>query len=71
MNGHEFVKKLKRIARKRNIEVRIDNKRGKGSHGTLYFGDRATIVKDLKKEIKKGLLKKMLSDLGLAENDLK
>ena len=28
--------------------------RGSGSHGTLYVGDRYTIVKDLKKELGPG-----------------
>ncbi len=35
------------------------------SHGTLYAGDRKTTVKDRKKEIGKGLLAKMLDDLGI------
>ena len=37
---------------------------GAGSHGTLYAGHRRTTVKDRKKEIGKGLLAKMLADLG-------
>jgi len=71
MNGNELIKKLKRIAKQQNIDLRIDKKRGKGSHGTLYFGSRATVIKDLKKEIKAGLLKSMLTDLGLTKEDLK
>lgn len=43
---------------------------GSGSHGTLYVGNRKTTVKDRKKEIGKGLLAKMLGDLGIARNDL-
>ena len=38
---------------------------GTGSHGTLYAGQRRTTVKDRKKEIGKGLLAKMLADLGI------
>jgi len=45
--------------------------RGKGSHATLYFGIRFTIVKDRKKEIGPGLLQKMLSDLGLDKADIR
>lgn len=44
--------------------------RGKGSHGTLYLGDRYTIMKDRKKEIGPGLLRKMLSNLGLDKSDI-
>ena len=40
-----------------------------GSHGTLYAGDRKTTVKDRKKEIGKGLLGKMLVDLGIDWDD--
>ena len=42
---------------------------GAGSHGTLHAGDRKTTVKDRKKEIGKGLLGKMLADLGIERND--
>ena len=31
--------------RERNVTVRVDAKRGKGSHVTLYYGDRKTVVR--------------------------
>jgi mRNA interferase HicA len=43
---------------------------GKGSHGTLYYGARRTILKDPRKEIGPGLLRKILADLGLSPRDL-
>ncbi len=42
---------------------------GAGSHGTLYAGDRKTTVKDRKKEIGRGLLNKMLADLGIDRDE--
>ena len=36
----------------------------------LLLGDRYTIMKDRKKEIGPGLLKKMLTDLGLEKSDI-
>ena len=42
---------------------------GSGSHGTLYADDRKTTVKCRKKEIGKGLLAKMLADLGIGKDD--
>ena len=42
---------------------------GPGSHGTLYAADRKTTVKDRKKEIGKGLLAKMLADLGIDRDE--
>jgi hypothetical protein len=44
--------------------------RGNGSHGRVYFGDRYTTVKDLKKEIGAGLLGSMLDDLGIDKEEL-
>ncbi len=69
MNGAEFIRKARRLARSSGMEIRFVTHRGKGSHGTLYLGDRHTIVKDRKKELGKGLLAQMLSDLGIAPND--
>ena len=34
------------------IAVRIDKKRGKGSHQTLYFGNRKTIIRNPKDKLK-------------------
>ena len=38
--------------------------------GTLYIGDRFTIVKDLKKELGPGLLSDMVNQLGIRKEDL-
>ncbi len=70
MDGNEFMRRVKRIGKHRNIPVRFDPQRGKGSHGTLFFGDRVTIIKDRKKEISAGLLSDMLGQIGLTKNDL-
>ncbi len=50
MNGNEFIKKVKRLGKDNDIEIRLEQQRGKGSHVTLYYGDKYTIVKDRKKE---------------------
>ena len=70
MNGSEFLKKLKKLGKQNNIAVRFETKRGKGSHGTLYYGRYKTILKNRKKEIGPGLLRKMLTDLGLDRNGI-
>jgi len=44
--------------------------RGKGSHGTLYYGDKRTIVRNPQDELKTGTLHAMLSQLGLTLADL-
>ena len=40
-----------------------------GSHGTLSVGNWETTVKDRKKYIGKGLLNKMLADLGIEKDE--
>jgi mRNA interferase HicA len=44
--------------------------RGAGSHGTLYVGEHMIVVKDLKKELGKGLFRSMCRDLGIDPGDL-
>ncbi len=70
MTGKEFIRRVRRLARTRGVEFRFDKSRGKGSHGTLWFAGRHTIVKDRASEIGPGLLNKMLRDLGLTPGDL-
>ena len=70
MNGNELIKTLKKIGKTQGLTVRVDRKRGKGSHFTLYFGNHRTIMKDRTKEIGPGLLKKILFNLGLTREDI-
>lgn len=70
MTGTEFLKRLRKNARRHGVAVTVDTTHGKGSHMTVFFGNRATTLKDRKKEIPRPLLKKMLRDLGLTEADL-
>ena len=69
MTGRQFIVRVRSWARVRNVDVRFVASEGPGSHGTLYAGDRKTTVKDRKKEIGKGLLAKMLRDLGIERDD--
>jgi hypothetical protein len=70
MDGAEFVRKVRKLGRKRKVMVMFDAGHGKGSHGRLYFGARFTTLKDRRKEIGPGLLKAMLNQLGLSAEDL-
>lgn len=54
MDGGEFLRKLRRLGRRRGIDVEIVEFRGKGSHARVYFGSRFTAIKDRKKELPKG-----------------
>jgi mRNA interferase HicA len=70
MNGNEFIKKTRRIARKQGLSFSFVKGDGKGSHGALYLGDKRTTLKDRKKEIGPGLLGAMCKQLGIDRRDL-
>jgi len=48
----------------------LDAARGKGSHVTLYFGDKLTIVRNPKDELKTGTYHAMLKQLGVDPEEL-
>ncbi len=70
VKGSEFLRKVRAAARRNKLSCRWASERGSGSHGTLYLGDRLTVVKDLKKELGPGLLSDMLKQLGIRKEDL-
>ena len=65
-----FLRRAKAAAFRRGLTYQRVPERGVGSHGTLYFGERFTVVKDLKKEIGPGLLAAMCKQLGIRKEDL-
>ena len=69
MNGGQFVRRARKWARAKGLDVNFMASEGAGSHGTLHVGNRKTTVKDRKKEIGEGLLNKMLADLGIEKNE--
>ena len=71
VNGKEFIERVTDLGRRRGVPVRVDAKRGKGSHVMLYYGDSKTVVKDRRKEIGPGLLAAMARQLGLDTGDLR
>ena len=71
MKGRDFIARVRAIGRDRDVPVRVDATRGRGSHVTLYYGQRFTIVKDRRKEIAPGLLSAMIRQLGLSRNDFR
>jgi mRNA interferase HicA len=61
---------MKGQAKKNGVACHFSADRGKGSHGTLYYGSGLTTVKDRKKEIAPGLLSSMCRDLDIDPRDL-
>ena len=70
MTETEFIRRIKKLGRRKGIPVRFVARRGKGSHGTLLYGSRFTIVRNPKDELKKGTLHGMLDQLGLSLDEL-
>ena len=70
VTGAEFVRKVKKVGRRRGVPVEFVAERGKGSHGTLYYGTRRTTVKHRQTELSPDLLHAMLAQLGLTLEDL-
>ena len=70
MRGSEFIRLVEKTGKQRNLAVRYVPRRGKGSHGTLFFGQQFTIVRNPKDELKTGTLHGMLRQLGLKLSDI-
>jgi mRNA interferase HicA len=70
VKGSEFIRLVEKTGKKRNLAVRYVPRRGKGSHGTLFFGQQFTIVRNTKDELKTGTLHGMLRQLGLKLSDI-
>ncbi len=51
--------------------MRIESKRGKGSHAMVFFGGRATVLPQHKDKIPNGTLKSICAKLGITPQDLK
>lgn len=71
MKGSEFLKKIKKLGRDKGIVVRLESRRGKGSHSTLFYGERFTIIRNLKDGLKTGTYQAMIKQLGIDEKELK
>ena len=69
MKAKDFVKKARAYAKKKGLDFVYDPGHGKGSHGHIYVGDKHTTIIGKDKEIKKGLLHRMLETLNIDKKD--
>jgi mRNA interferase HicA len=70
LRGNEFIRRVEGLAKQRRIDCYVNAERGKGSHVTLYYGERFTVVRNPKDDLKKGTYFAMLKQLGLKDRDL-
>ena len=68
MKQAELVRKLRRLARRTGTDFHTLKTQGKGSHITLFYGDRRSTCPQ--GELKTGTFHKVLRDLGLRDRDL-
>lgn len=69
MKGVEFLKKLKRVAKRRGLSLLVVA-HGKGSHQRVYLGKAFTTIKYLQADLHAGLLHGMCKDLGITVEEL-
>ena len=69
MKGSEFLRKIKKLGKEKGIKVELIQRRGKGSHSTLVYGQRFTIIRNLKDELKTGTYNAMLKQLNINEDE--
>jgi len=70
VRGNEFIRRVQRHAKQTGKPFEWRPDRGKGSHGLLTLGERRTVVRNPKDELKTGTYHAMLKQLGLKPEDL-
>ena len=70
MTGTELVRALRKLGRRRGVDVRLVTGRGKEVMARCNYGDRKAVVMDRKKELGCGLLADMLRQIGVDPRDL-
>lgn len=70
MRGNEFLQRVRKLARRRGLACSWHPDKGRGSHGVLKYGDRRTVIRNLKDELKTGTLHAMLRQLDLKYDDI-
>lgn len=70
MRGKEFLQRIRKLAQHKGIPCSWHPDKGKGSHGVLKYGDKRTVVRNLKDELKIGTMHAMLKQLGLKYDDI-
>lgn len=70
VKGSELVRKIRKFGRKKGISAKLVRERGKGSHSTLYYGERLAVIPSLAQELQTGTLHAILGQLGLRLRDL-
>ena len=68
MNTRELIRKLRRLARKRSIYFDVKDHESKGSHRTIYLGDRKQTVPWTTNDLTAGTIRGILKRLGVGDD---
>jgi hypothetical protein len=71
VTGGEFLRRLKKLAKRNGVAFAFVPDEGKESHGRIYYGPAFATLKDRKKEIGSGLLADMCRQLKINTWDLR
>jgi mRNA interferase HicA len=61
---------MKQYAKENGLRFEWRPDLGKGSHGVLLLGERRTVVRNPKDELRTGTLHAMLKQLGMSPKDI-
>ena len=67
MTREQLIQRLRRYARKQNLSFDLDTKKGKGSHYTIFVGDKFTTVQQ---KLNPGRIERALKQLGVDPADV-
>lgn len=70
VRGNEFIRRVHKYAKAKGFRFEWRPDLGKGSHGVLILGDKRTVVRNPKDELKTGTMHAMLKQLGLSREDI-
>jgi hypothetical protein len=70
VNGAEFERRIRRLARRKKVVCEFVADKGKGKHGGLYFAREFTTLRDRKKEVGRDLFVKICRDLKIDPHEL-
>jgi hypothetical protein len=67
MNREQLIRAIRKLARKRGVHFELDEKKGKGSHCRVEYGDRWTTVQH---DLNPGRILRILRQLDIHPDDL-
>jgi mRNA interferase HicA len=69
VTGKEFIRRVRKLARKRGVLFEVNESAGKGAHRKLYFGSCGTTLPGLG-ELKTGTFQGLCKQLGIDPKEL-